>query len=391
MLFFLPEPCYTVGKYPKRSFVAMKQNPARSAAAQPALPPETAELLTAWFAGAARPLPWRETREPYRVWLSEIMLQQTRAEAVAGYYRRFLEALPTVRALAAVEDERLMKLWEGLGYYARARNLKKAARIVVNEYGGRFPDTYEGLRALPGVGDYTAGAVASICFGLPEPAVDGNVLRVVSRLAACPENVDRPVVRRAVREALRPLYSPGNCSELTQSLMELGACVCVPNGAPCCGACPLAALCKAHAAGRETAYPVRGEKRPRRAEERLVLVLRHGPRVALQKRPAKGLLAGLWEFPNRPLAPGEAATPAAALAYAEELGAAPCEPLMRTAYTHVFTHVEWRMTAFCLECAAAPEAFAWVTREELETAFALPSAFRPFADAFEALPAPFAL
>ena len=198
------------------------------------LPDSLAERLLGWYAAGHRALPWRQDREPYHVWLSEIMLQQTRVEAVKGYYARFLSELPDIAALAACEENRLTKLWEGLGYYSRVRNLQKAARVIMVQHGGAFPRKYAEIRALPGVGDYTAGAVASICFDVPEPAVDGNVLRVLSRVTQDTAPVTRPAVKKAYETALRPVYAanPGKRSELTQALMELGACVCVPNGAP---------------------------------------------------------------------------------------------------------------------------------------------------------------
>ena len=201
--------------------------------------------LIRWYREHARALPWRSDPTPYHVWISEIMLQQTRVAAVLGYYRRFLAELPGVAELAAAEEDRLMKLWQGLGYYSRARNLQKAARQIMEEHGGRFPHTYEGIRALAGVGDYTAGAISSIAFGLPVPAVDGNVLRVVSRIAGYDGDITRPETRRRVGEALgrvMPLEAPG---EFNQALMELGATVCLPNGAPLCERCPAAHLCRA--------------------------------------------------------------------------------------------------------------------------------------------------
>ncbi|MBQ7689477.1 MAG: A/G-specific adenine glycosylase [Clostridia bacterium] len=339
-------------------------------------------LLPAWYEKNARRLPWREDKEPYHVWLSEIMLQQTRVEAVIGYYNRFLSALPTIRALAEVPDEQLMKLWEGLGYYSRARNLKKAAAQIQTQFGGVFPQTYDEIRLLPGIGPYTAGAVASICFGLPTPAVDGNVLRVYSRLTAWGENVDTQKAKNEATQALRPLYKKNLCGTLTQSLMELGACVCVPNGVPKCEACPLAAYCKANAAGTQIDFPVRGEKKKRKIIYKTVLVLRCGDCVAIQKRPASGLLAGLWEFPNFDAETAEAAADLEkAAAFAAALGVKPLDLVSRASYTHIFTHVEWRMTAFYFVCAAMPDTLHWPTEEELSKTYALPSAFRPFADA----------
>ena len=333
-------------------------------------------LLPEWYRKNARALPWRETTEPYRVWLSEIMLQQTRAEAVTGYYSRFLKALPTVQALAAADDELLMKLWQGLGYYNRARNLKKTAGIVSGVYGGVFPDTYEELLALPGVGPYTAGAIASICFGRPTPAVDGNVLRVLARLTAYGRPVNTDEAKKAAANALRPLYTPALAGTLTQSLMELGACVCLPNGAPACGVCPLAAHCLANENGAWEQYPVRAEKKPRKKTELVAVLLRCGSRFALRKRPGRGLLAGLWEFPNAPLENAANAENEAA-ALAASLGARPAGLLRQAEYVHVFTHVEWHVRAFYFTCAETPEALTWATAEELDSVYAVPSAFRP--------------
>ena len=336
-------------------------------------------LLLPWYEENRRDLPWRRDRDPYHVWLSEIMLQQTRVEAVVDYYHRFLRALPTVEALADADEETLLKLWEGLGYYNRARNLQKAARVVMKEYGGAFPQTLDAIRALPGVGPYTAGAIGSICFDLPAPAVDGNVLRVFARFTGYEKPVNTDEAKKEVTEALRPLYIPGRAGALTQSLMELGATVCVPNGAPNCERCPVKDACFANKTGDWRKYPVKTEKKARRAVDLTVLLLRCGGRFALAKRPARGLLAGLWEFPNAPLKdPADALNEAAALAAA--LGAKPAELLRQTAYTHVFTHVEWRVHAFYFACAAAPEAFTWATAEELESVYAIPSAFRPVAE-----------
>ena len=225
------------------------------------------------------------------------MLQQTRVEAVKGYYARFLSELPDIAALAACEENRLTKLWEGLGYYSRVRNLQKAARVIMTQHGGEFPRDYAAIRALPGVGDYTAGAVASICFDAPEPAVDGNVLRVLSRVTQDEAPVTRPAVKKAYEAALRPAYekNPGKRSELTQSLMELGACVCVPNGAPKCAACPLREICCAGESGAWSRLPVKEAKKPRRVEEKTVFFLQCGGQYAVRRRLETGLLAGLSE------------------------------------------------------------------------------------------------
>ena len=253
-----------------------------------------AARLPAWYASHARDLPWRQDREPYHVWLSEIMLQQTRAEAVKGYYTRFLAAVPDIPALAAADPELLRKLWEGLGYYSRVRNLQAAARQIMYEHGGVFPTACSAVRALKGVGDYTAGAICSICFDLPTPAVDGNVLRVLSRLTLDHRCIDDPAVKRAVRDELTAVYPQTGAGTLTQALMELGATVCLPNGAPRCEVCPMRELCAAARDGLWTGCPVRAKKAPRRVEELTVFALSCGGKLALRQRPEQGLLAGLW-------------------------------------------------------------------------------------------------
>ena len=248
------------------------------------LPETFAPLLLRWYAAGHRDLPWRQDREPYHIWLSEIMLQQTRVEAVRGYYARFLAELPDIAALAACEERRLTKLWEGLGYYSRVRNLQKAAQVIVSQHGGVFPADYAAIRALPGVGDYTAGAVASICFDRPTPAVDGNVLRVLARVTEDPSPVTKQSVKKSYELLLRPVYeeNPGSRGELTQALMELGACVCVPNGAPKCALCPLQGFCRAKMNG-SWAYASRqgGQKAPAAgAADRLFPLLRQPVRRA---------------------------------------------------------------------------------------------------------------
>ena len=334
------------------------------------------EKLLPWFDGHARDLPWRADREPYHVWLSEIMLQQTRTEAVKGYYARFLDQLPDIPSLAGADPETLNKLWEGLGYYSRVRSLHAAAQIIMERFGGVFPRDHAEIRALPGIGDYTAGAICSICFGAPTPAVDGNVLRVAARLTGDTRCVDEEKTRRAIREALRAVYPAGRCGDFTQALMELGATVCVPNGAPFCTACPMAEVCRSAGGGWKT-LPVRRAKKARRQEELTVFVLRCGGRTAVRRRPDSGLLAGLWEFPN---VPGHLDAPAA-VQQAEAWGASPREVEREMRRIHVFTHVEWDMRCFFLHCAETPAGFVWATEEALEGKYALPTAFRMFRDA----------
>ena len=332
----------------------------------------TAPLLD-WFAANARDLPWRRDREPYHVWLSEIMLQQTRVEAVKPYYERFLTRLPDIPSLAECPHDTLMKLWEGLGYYSRARNLQKAAQQIMTDYGGEFPRRYEEIRRLAGIGDYTAGAIASICFGQPEPAVDGNVLRVCARLCCDDRCTDDPAVRRSVREALRGVYrETEHCGQLTQALMELGAVVCAPNGAPHCGVCPLRELCAAYRTGTAAEYPVRKTKKPRRIEEYTVYIMQCGDRIAVRKRPDTGLLAGLWELPH--LEGQRSAQQALDAAAQWETGAAEIVSLRHC--THIFTHIEWHMTAVHLLVTKMPPRFTWVTAAQLRAETALPTAFR---------------
>ena len=327
--------------------------------------------LLEWFRDNARVLPWRSDPTAYHVWVSEIMLQQTRVAAVLDFYRRFLNEAPTVEALAALPEERLMKLWQGLGYYSRARNLQRAARQIVEEHGGTFPERYQDIRALPGVGDYTAGAIASIAFGQCVPAVDGNVLRVVSRLTSDEGDISTPAVRARITSAVREVIPPGDAGRFNQALMELGATVCLPNGAPLCTRCPAAAFCEALRTGRTASLPVKAPKKERRVEERTVFLIFYEDRVALRRRPGRGLLAGLWEYPNQ-LSPAQSALAQWGIEATE----------IRPAGTgkHIFTHIEWRMTALLVEAAgdALPEGWTWCTRRDLEGRYALPSAFRPF-------------
>ena len=330
--------------------------------------------LLAWYRASARDLPWRKTRDPYRIWVSEIMLQQTRVAAVLGYYARFLEAFPTVEALASAPEEHLMKLWEGLGYYSRARNLQKAARLVTER--GGFPDTYEGLLELPGIGDYTASAIASASFARREAAVDGNVLRVITRLTDDHSDVALPQTKKAIRSQVQEIFPEAGADTriFNQSLMELGAVVCVPNGPPKCLFCPARDLCLGRARGTAESLPVKAPKKSRRVEERTVFLLLREGRAALRKRPASGLLAGLWEFPNVESALDE---PAAAVAV-RAWGLEPLAWKRRLTAKHIFSHVEWHMTGYALEVSGeGPEDFTWVDTLERH---AVPSAFSRFTE-----------
>lgn len=325
-------------------------------------------LLLPWYGENQRQLPWRRDREPYHVWLSEIMLQQTRVEAVKGYYERFLQELPTVEALANAPEEQLLKLWEGLGYYSRVRNLQKAARQILEK--GAFPTDYKGLLQLRGVGPYTAGAIASICFEESVAAVDGNVIRVLSRFFA--ENVER----QEAAALLEPVYPEGSCGDFTQALMELGATICGPNGAPDCENCPLQHFCLSKIRGNQREFPQKKAKKQRRIEHRTVFLLLCGDKLAVCKRPKKGLLAGLWQFPDTEghLAMGEA------LSLAAQWGVAPQRPVLELERTHVFTHVEWKLRGIYLHCGTLSDSFQWYSRKEIEEMIGLPTAYRQFLD-----------
>ena len=333
------------------------------------------EPLSAWYLENQKPLPWRATGDPYHIWLSEVMLQQTRTAAVIPYYHRFIDALPTVKALAEADDGVLMKLWEGLGYYSRARNLKAAAIRIVNEHGGKLPEDYRALLALPGIGEYTAGAIASIAFGIPEPAVDGNVLRVIMRLCASELDIAAADTKKLVADALRTVYPKGtSASVLTQAIMELGENICIPNGRPRCIDCPLAPLCRGLAENRMDELPRKSPKKERRVDQKTVLLIEHNGAFVIRRRPEKGLLAGLWEFPclDGMLPPDEA------LAWAHEQGLASvtCTPCGNA--VHIFTHVEWHMTGYRITLAAAPEAHTLATPHALLHEYAVPQAFEAF-------------
>lgn len=335
----------------------------------------TAPLLY-WYQGAARDLPWRRDVTPYHVWISEIMLQQTRVEAVKGYYARFLEAFPTVEALAAAEDDVLNKVWQGLGYYSRARNLKKAAIRLVEDYNGVLPADYEALLSLPGIGAYTAGAIGSIAFGLPTPAVDGNVLRVVTRLCADDADIMKQTTKDSVTAALAEIYpeTPDEAAMMTQALMELGATVCVPNGAPHCEECPLASLCQAHADGEELLYPNKPPKKGRTRVDKTVFLLRCGNRYAIRKRPDEGLLSGLWEFPSV-----DAVLDEQEAVSCLRRGGLAVEAVERIPDAkHIFTHIEWHMRGYLVSVRNEHPSYVWADAEEIRQIYSIPSAFKAF-------------
>ena len=329
--------------------------------------------LVCWFTEYKRSLPWRESNDAYAVWVSEIMLQQTRIEAVLGYYQRFMQAFPTVEALAGAPLERVLKLWEGLGYYSRARNLHKAAQQIVER--GGFPRTSAELQTLAGIGEYTAGAIAAIAFGEPALAIDGNVMRVVSRLYALEEDVLLASSRKHVKELLLQVYPKNRASDFVQGLMELGELVCIPK-TPRCERCPLQTDCQALARGLQTKLPLRVPKTKQRLEHRVVCIVQKEGKVLLFQRPQEGLLPGLWEYPNVLAAEPKKARSALKETYGIDLK--PLE-LMGKA-EHVYTHIRWQMQFFRAEAgsdfAAARRPYRWATREELRQDIMLPTAFK---------------
>ena len=331
------------------------------------------DALLPWYQMNKRDLPWRRDRQPYHVWLSEIMLQQTRVEAVKGYYTRFLDTLPDIAALANCDDELLHKLWEGLGYYSRVRNLKKAAQVVMTTHGGKFPENHHEVLSLPGIGAYTAGAICSICYDLPTPAVDGNVLRVCSRLLNDPSPIDLAATKQRFTEALAEIYPP-QAGDFTQALMELGATLCGPNRAPECQTCPCRSFCRGYLQGNAERLPVKSPKKEKRQEDRTVFILSCDGRYALEKRPSKGLLAGLWQFPNISGHPDTSAM----LAQVENMGLRPRDLRKQVSRKHIFTHIQWNMQGIYLEVAETGGGFHWLTEEEINTQAALPTAFRLF-------------
>ena len=336
---------------------------------------EIVEPLIRWFRENKRDLPWRQTKDPYAVWVSEIMLQQTRVEAVKPYYIRFLQTLPTVKDLANADEEVILKLWEGLGYYSRVRNMQKAAIQIMEDFGGVFPANQKDLLSLKGIGPYTAGAVGSIAFGLPIPAVDGNVLRILTRLYGDDSDILDPRFKKKTEEALVRIMPKDRPGDVNQAMMELGAVVCVPNGQPKCDLCPVRCFCQAGLHGTMEKFPVKAPKKPRVVEERTVLVIQDGSCTAIRKRPPKGLLAGLYELPNTEgyLNREEA------LEYVKELGAEPLYIEELPDARHIFSHIEWRMKAYRIRVSSLEQTHApgilFADKKESERNYAIPSAF----------------
>ena len=330
---------------------------------------EFIQPLLAWYDENKRILPWRDKQNAYYSWVSEIMLQQTRVEAVKPYFERFIRELPDIPALAAVEEQQLLKLWEGLGYYSRVRNLQRAAQRVVADFGGVIPADVAALRSLPGVGRYTAGAVASIAYDIPAPAVDGNVIRVASRVMGIRENVGIPSVRRELEEKVDSLVPAARPGDFNQALMDLGAAICVP-GTPNCDVCPLRAHCDAYDAGDAEDLPVLPQKNPPKPFDWDVLLIFSGEKVLMRQR-TETMLHGLWVFP---MLPGHSEHPA-------ELGAQLHLAVRNVRPAgdakHVFTHQIWRMKLYQMDApdADAPKGYRFVTLDEMN-ALTIPTAMK---------------
>lgn len=334
--------------------------------------------LVEWYCKDRRDLPWRNIDDPYRIWVSEIMLQQTRVEAVKPFYARFLQALPTVSDLANVEEDKLLKLWEGLGYYNRVRNMQKAAQQIMVEYGGEFPRNYEQIRKLAGIGNYTAGAISSFAFGIAKPAVDGNVLRVISRITGSYDDIMKASTKTKVEEQLAEVIPQEAACDFNQGLIELGAIVCVPNGAPKCDICPLAHLCYTNQHGVQDELPIKSKAKARKIEKRTVFIFKDGENVAIRKRLEKGLLAGLYELPNVV----GALTQDEALAYSRSIGLAPLRIKPLGEAKHIFSHVEWQMIGYSIRVDelqnSCTENMLFIHPEEVENEFPIPAAFEKY-------------
>ena len=348
--------------------------------------------LLAWYDTHARVLPWREYPAPYRVWVSEIMLQQTRVEAVKPYFERFMTALPTIRDLAEAPEDVILKLWEGLGYYNRVRNMQKAARKLVAEYDGQMPADFDAILDLPGIGSYTAGAIASIAFGLPYPAVDGNVLRVLSRIEKSYDDILKQSVKRRFEQEIKAVIPADRAGDFSQSLIELGAIVCVPNGAPKCGECPLAELCQAYRDGVEMELPKKTPPKRRRIEDKTVLVLVSDNQAALRKRSSKGLLAGLYELPNLE---GHLNSDQV-LDYVKAEGLSPIRIQELPAAKHIFSHIEWHMAGYVVKVEEpeqqehdhsdepdSPGKLFFVEKQQMEETYSIPAAFAAYTEYFK--------
>ncbi len=337
----------------------------------------TVEPLLEWFQKNARVLPWRESPTPYRVWVSEIMLQQTRVEAVKPYFERFMRELPQIQDLAECEEERLLKLWEGLGYYNRVRNMQEAAKTVMKEFDGELPSDYGELLKLKGIGSYTAGAVASIAYHQPVPAVDGNVLRVITRVAEDSSDIMKQSVKTEIEKRLAEIIPADHAGQFNQALMELGAIVCLPNGQPLCGKCPWRSFCRARFHDKISEIPVKTKAKARKIQNRTVFVIRRLDKVILHKRPAKGLLAGMYEFPNVEGTLSEEE----ALKWIKQKNLQPLRIEKAGEAKHIFSHIEWHMTGYVIwidELEKDVSVMLYLDLQEVNEKYPIPAAFAAY-------------
>ena len=331
------------------------------------------EKLLPWYQSKARTLPWRADQDPYHVWISEIMLQQTRVETVIGYYERFLAAFPTVKDLAEAEEDQVLKLWEGLGYYSRARNLHKTAKMIQDQYQGIFPQDHKKILSLPGIGSYTAGAITSISFNQPKAAVDGNVLRVMTRLTEDYRCIDDESTKKSIAETLEKIYPPEQSGDFTQSLIELGATICLPNGDPLCNLCPMEKFCLANQKTTQKQLPVRKKKTKKREEDLTIFVFHTEGKIALEKRTENGVLHGLWQLPNLEgtMSENEVVT------YLKKHKISGTIQKIQKG-KHIFTHIQWNMTCYHIECSQSFGPYTWADEEGIEKEHTIPTAFKKF-------------
>ena len=339
---------------------------------------EIVDPVVLWYRENKRKLPWRENISAYRVWVSEIMLQQTRVEAVKPYYERFLKELPDIKDLAEAEEEKLLKLWEGLGYYNRVKNMQKAAIQIMERFDGIFPDKYEDILSLTGIGNYTAGAISSFAYGIPKPAVDGNVLRVLSRLLVMEDDIAKVSVRTKIETALEEVIPENAASDFNQGLIELGAVICVPNGMAKCEQCPLMEICRAKKEDRVMELPIKAKAKERKKEKRTILIFKDGENVAIRKRPKKGLLAGLYELPGKE---GHL-TAKEVIEYSKSIGLAPIHIEKLENAKHIFSHIEWDMTGYMIKVdeleKSCTEKMIFAHPKEIQDIYPIPSAFEKY-------------
>lgn len=337
---------------------------------------EIVKPLIIWYQQNKRELPWRHDKEPYHVWISEIMLQQTRIEAVKKYYERFMKQLPTLSSLATIEEEKLLKLWEGLGYYNRARNLQKTAQIIMEKYHGNFPNTFEEIIKLPGIGHYTASAISSICFNEKQVTIDGNVLRVYMRLTNCSDNVLQEKTKQKVHEALMKII-PDESSDFNEGLMELGEVICTPT-LPKCDNCPLQQFCQAYQQKTQEELPIRIKNKNKKEEYLTVFLLRYQQTIALSYRDKQTLLKNLWEFPNVEKVMNEKEI-------ANWLMEQHLTGTIEQTFTnkHIFTHKIWHMKAYLINVNSTNQNYIWVSLDQAKKQYAIPTAFQPFLQKLE--------